>query len=122
VDLRYHLGGVSKATTPPSTRSGQEILNEAHTDTVAHPLQLSVDLNIVIVVVLTQLGDNGAICQCDQFRIYLLDAGPNSRKDVRRVPDVIETENRNATHFHILRKEVSARIVCGLEMHHLLLA
>jgi hypothetical protein len=80
VDLRYHLGGVSKAATPPSTRSGQEILNEAHTDTVAHPLQLSVDLNIVMVVILTQLGDNGTICQCDKFRIYLLDASSNSGK------------------------------------------
>ena len=107
MDLRYHLGGVSKAAAPPSARSSQEILNEAHTDTVAHPLQLSVDLNVVMVVVLTQLGDNGAVCQCDQFRVYLLDASPTSGKGVRiRVLDMIETENRKATHFHILQKQV----------------
>jgi hypothetical protein len=44
-------------------------------DIVSHFVQLQIDLEIVIVKILTELGDDGAVCEGDEFGIDLVYAG-----------------------------------------------
>lgn len=46
---------------------------------VAHLVQLQIDFEVVIVKVLAQLGDDGAVCEGDELGIDFIYAGPCSR-------------------------------------------
>lgn len=57
---------------------GQKVLDQPHANAVAHLFQLLVDLLVVTIVVLAQLGNNSAIGQGHEFGINLVHLRPTA--------------------------------------------
>jgi hypothetical protein len=74
--LGDHFCGLFEIAAPTCIRLGEEVLNQAQSDIVAHPIQLSVDLDIFAIVVIAQLSDNCAVCQSHQLSVDFVDPGP----------------------------------------------
>lgn len=55
---------------------GQVVLDQPQPDVVTHLVQLLVDLHVVTVKVLAQLGDNGAVGEHDKLGVDLVDPCP----------------------------------------------
>ena len=73
-----HLSDVPKVGTPSEPALGQEILDQPRPDIVAHPLELLVDL-CVVVVVLYQLHDQRAIREREQLGVLFLSSQTRGR-------------------------------------------
>lgn len=74
-NLGDHVGGLAKIAAPPhGVGLGEVVLDQAQADVIAHLVELLVDLDVVALVVLAQLGDDGAVGQGDEFGVHLIDA------------------------------------------------
>lgn len=84
--LGYHLGRLSEIRAPPhGVRLGEVVFDQPQADVVPHPVQLLVNLEVVAIVVFAELGDDGAVCQGDEFCVDFVDSRPADGDGVRSV-------------------------------------
>ena len=74
-DLGDDVGGLAKASAPPHGIGFSEvILDQTQADIITHLVELLVNLDIVALVILRQLGDDGSVGQGDELGVHLVDA------------------------------------------------
>jgi len=73
--LRDRFCSIPEVATSSRIRLRQKVLNQPHSDIVPHLVELFIDFNVVMIEIVAQLRDNGAICQSYQLRIDFFYSG-----------------------------------------------
>lgn len=60
--LGDHFCCFFKIAASSSVGLGEEVLDQAHSDIVAHSIELSINLDIIAIIVITKLRHDRAIC------------------------------------------------------------
>lgn len=75
--LGYCLCRLSEITASLHSRFGEEVLNQPHTNIIAHLIELLVDFAVLVVEVGAELGDHCSIGQGYKLRVDLVNVGPS---------------------------------------------